>query len=63
MLDKFRITSFPQSKAVEGWKADSTAHAMGLGHKQHALVNGACAVRLRDVSFKSTGSADENIWM
>ena len=63
MLGKFGITSSLQSKAAEGWKADPTAHAMGLGHKQHALVKEACAVRLRAVSVKSTGSADENRWM
>lgn len=63
MPGKFRIISSLQSKAAEGWKADPTAHAMGLGHKQHALVKGACALRLHDVSVKSTGSADENLWM
>ena len=63
MLGKFGITSSLQSKAAEGWKADPAAHAMGLGHKQYALVKGACAVCLHDVSVKSTGSADENLWM
>lgn len=63
MPGKFRTTFFLQSKAAKGWKADPTAHVMGLGHTQHALVKGACAVHLHDISVKSTGSADENIWM
>lgn len=63
MLGKFRTTFFLQSKAATGWKADPHCTCEGLGHKQHALVKGACTVRLHDVSVKSTGSADENIWM